>query len=97
MHDDATCCCFEQGHWQVTRRVNLTGIWQACYTAGVVLPKPITVCRYWHRSLNPKKLIDVDFSRLAPRMNMKRTKKLYEVAENTQVRTALANSTHNLV
>ena len=30
---------------EVTRRVNLTGIWQAAYTAGVVLPKPVTSCR----------------------------------------------------
>lgn len=44
---------------EITRRVNLTGIFQAVYTAGVVLPKPVTTCRYWHRSLNPKKLIDV--------------------------------------
>jgi glycylpeptide N-tetradecanoyltransferase len=44
---------------EITRRVNLTGIFQAVYTAGVVLPKPISSCRYWHRSLNPKKLIEV--------------------------------------
>lgn len=44
---------------EITRRVNLTGIFQAVYTAGVVLPKPVATCRYWHRSLNPKKLIDV--------------------------------------
>lgn len=49
---------------EITRRVNLTGIFQAVYTAGVVLPKPITTCRYWHRSLNPKKLIDVSGSTL---------------------------------
>ena len=28
-----------------------------------VIPTPITHCRYYHRSLNPKKLIDVKFSR----------------------------------
>lgn len=44
---------------EITRRVNLTGIFQAVYTAGVVLPKPVTTCRYWHRSLNPRKLIEV--------------------------------------
>lgn len=44
---------------EITRRVNLTGIFQAVYTAGVVLPKPVSTCRYWHRSLNPKKLIEV--------------------------------------
>ncbi|KAI8466323.1 MAG: N-myristoyl transferase [Monoraphidium minutum] len=64
---------------EITRRVNLTGIWQAAYTAGVVLPKPVSVCRYWHRSLNPKKLIDVGFSSLAPRMTMARTIKLYKL------------------
>lgn len=44
---------------EITRRVNLKGIFQAVYTAGVVLPTPVTTCRYWHRSLNPRKLIDV--------------------------------------
>lgn len=48
---------------EITRRVNLTGIWQAVYTAGVVLPKPAAECQYWHRSLNPKKLISIGFSR----------------------------------
>lgn len=48
---------------EITRRVNLTGIFQAVYTAGVVLPKPVSTCRYWHRSLNPKKLIEVSSAR----------------------------------
>ena len=47
--------------------MNLQCIWQAAYTAGVLIPKPIGTCRYWHRSLHPKKLIDVGFSRLAVR------------------------------
>jgi glycylpeptide N-tetradecanoyltransferase len=50
---------------EITRRVNLRNIWQAAYTAGVVLPRPVCGCRYWHRSLNPKKLIEVGFSSLA--------------------------------
>ncbi|MEW5315763.1 MAG: hypothetical protein WDW38_007169 [Sanguina aurantia] len=66
---------------EITRRVNLHGIWQAAYTAGVLIPKPIATCRYWHRSLNPKKLIDIGFSRLAPRMTMVRTIKLYKVPD----------------
>lgn len=44
---------------EITRRVNLLNIWQAVYTAGVVLPKPVSKCRYWHRSINPKKLVEV--------------------------------------
>lgn len=66
---------------EITRRVNLCNIWQAAYTAGVVIPKPVCRCRYWHRSLNPKKLIDVNFSRLAPRMTMARTIKLYQLPD----------------
>lgn len=69
---------------EITRRVNLEGIWQAAYTAGVVLPKPVATCQYWHRSLNPKKLIAINFSRLAPRMTMARTLKLFKLPETTQ-------------
>ncbi|KAK9093831.1 hypothetical protein Scep_025300 [Stephania cephalantha] len=68
---------------EVTRRVHLENIWQAAYTAGVVLPTPITTCQYWHRSLNPKKLIDVGFSRLGARMTMSRTIKLYKLPDST--------------
>jgi hypothetical protein len=30
---------------EITRRVHLEGIFQAVYTAGVLLPKPVSVCR----------------------------------------------------
>jgi glycylpeptide N-tetradecanoyltransferase len=66
---------------EITRRVNLKNIWQAVYTAGVVLPMPVSQCRYFHRSLNPKKLIDVGFSRLAPRMTMTRTIKMFKLPD----------------
>lgn len=70
---------------EITRRVNLQGIWQAAYTAGAVLPRPVSSSRYYHRSLNPKKLIEVGFSRLQPRMTMTRTMKLYAVKPQTSV------------
>ena len=54
---------------EITRRVNLQNIWQAAYTAGVVLPKPVAECQYYHRSLNPKKLVSVGFSRLPVRLS----------------------------
>lgn len=56
------------------------------YTAGVVLPKPVGRAQYWHRSLNPKKLIEVRFSSLKPRMTLARTIKLYRVAKKTQTK-----------
>lgn len=68
---------------EVTRRVNRHGIFQAVYTAGVVLPRPIATCRYWHRSLNCRKLIDVKFSQLSRNMTMSRTLKLYRLPQTT--------------
>jgi len=70
---------------EITRRVNKGNVWQAVYTAGVVLPRPVSECRYYHRSLNPKKLIDVGFSHLGPRMTMARTIKLYKVPDTPQL------------
>ncbi|XP_030076511.1 glycylpeptide N-tetradecanoyltransferase 1 isoform X1 [Microcaecilia unicolor] len=66
---------------EITRRVHMEGIFQAVYTAGVVLPKPVGTCRYWHRSLNPRKLIEVKFSHLSRNMTMQRTMKLYRLPE----------------
>jgi hypothetical protein len=55
---------------EVTRRVNRCGVWHAAYTAGMVLPTPVASARYWHRSLNPRKLVDVRFCQLPPRVTM---------------------------
>ncbi|XP_064613857.1 glycylpeptide N-tetradecanoyltransferase 2-like isoform X2 [Liolophura sinensis] len=66
---------------EITRRVHLQGLFQAVYTAGVVLPKPVSCCRYWHRSLNPRKLIEVKFSHLSRNMTMQRTLKLYKLPD----------------
>lgn len=49
---------------EITRRVNKQDIWQALFTAGIVLPSPISTCRYTHRPINWSKLHDVGFSHL---------------------------------
>ena len=64
---------------EITRRVNLFDVWQASYTAGVIIPTPLATCRYFHRSLNPKKLIEVGFSKLGKRMTLSRTIKLHKL------------------
>ncbi|KAI9209853.1 Myristoyl-CoA:protein N-myristoyltransferase, N-terminal domain-containing protein [Polychytrium aggregatum] len=66
---------------EITRRVHLEGIFQATYTAGSYLPKPVSICRYYHRSLNPKKLIEAKFSHLARNMTMAGTIRLYRLPE----------------
>ncbi|KAJ5211427.1 Glycylpeptide N-tetradecanoyltransferase [Penicillium cinerascens] len=49
---------------EITRRCYLNGIYQAVYTAGVLLPTPVSSCRYYHRSLDWLKLNEVGFSSL---------------------------------
>ena len=51
---------------EITRRCYRDGIFQAIYTGGVVLPTPVSTCRYFHRSLDWLKLYDVGFSPLPP-------------------------------
>lgn len=88
---------------EITRRVNLTGVFQAVYTAGVVLPVPVGSARYHHRSLNPKKLVNVGFSRLPPRMTMARMIKNYKLPTTTstpnlrEMTEADVNGVHDLL
>ena len=46
---------------EVTRRINLKGVWQAIYTAGKYIPTPISESNYFYRCINYKKLVDVSF------------------------------------
>ena len=74
---------------EITRRVNSCNIWQAIYTAGVTIPTPFTGATYWHRSLNPKKLIDVRFSCLPSGTTMAKyikTHRLPNQVTNQQMR-----------
>jgi len=70
---------------EITRRVNLKDIFQACYTAGVVIPKPVGTARYHHRSLNPKKLVDIQFSSLTKNQTMNRLIRLMKVPDRTSL------------
>jgi glycylpeptide N-tetradecanoyltransferase len=49
---------------EITRRCYQLGIYQAIYTVGVVLPTPVTSCRYYHRALDWLKLYEIGFSPL---------------------------------
>ncbi|KAA3681170.1 glycylpeptide N-tetradecanoyltransferase [Paragonimus westermani] len=71
---------------EVTRRVHLRGLFQALYTSGALLPRPVVTCRYWHRPLNPRKLIDCGFSHLSHNMTLQRSIKLYRLPEATMVK-----------
>ncbi|ORC92579.1 putative N-myristoyl transferase [Trypanosoma theileri] len=76
---------------EVTRRVNLCNIWQAVYTAGKMLPTPFSTGRYFHRSLNCEKLVDIRFSGLPASYKkfqnpMAMLKRLYQVPNTPKTR-----------
>lgn len=49
----------------------------------MVLPTPFTQAVYYHRSLNPKKLIEIGFSGLGKNQTIPMIKKLYNLPEET--------------
>jgi len=70
---------------EITRRVNHAGMFQAVYTAGVVLPGHVASCRYYHRTLDAKKLVEIGFTRLHAKMTMARMQKLYKLPVRTEL------------
>ncbi|KAI8096679.1 acyl-CoA N-acyltransferase [Halteromyces radiatus] len=70
---------------EITRRSHINGIFQAVYTAGAILPKPISTCQYFHRSLNPKKLVECGFSRIPHKWTLARMIKHFKVPEKTSI------------
>lgn len=70
---------------EITRRVNLNNIWQALYTAGVVIPRPVATTTYYHRSLNPKKLVEVGFSSLPVGVPMARYLKMQKLPKESEI------------
>lgn len=68
---------------EITRRCYLVGIYQAIYTAGIVLPKPVSSCRYFHRSLDWLKLYEVGFSPLPPSSTKARQITKFHLPNNT--------------
>jgi len=66
---------------EVTRQTHLKGVFQAIYTAGVVIPTPVATCRYFHRSLNVPKLVDIGFCYVPRNMSQARMIRLNAVPE----------------
>ncbi|KAL8636498.1 MAG: hypothetical protein Q9228_006112 [Teloschistes exilis] len=68
---------------EITRRCYQLGIFQAIYTAGIVLPKPVSSCRYFHRSLDWLKLFEVGFSPMPKNSSKARQLTKYKLPEST--------------
>lgn len=70
---------------EITRRCYVLGIFQAIYTGGVVLPKPVASCRYFHRSLDWLKLYEVGFSPLPSTSTRDRQILRYKLPGSTKI------------
>jgi glycylpeptide N-tetradecanoyltransferase len=70
---------------EITRRFNMEGIFQAVYTAGVVLPSPVSSCRYYHRTLDMEKLLATGFSAVPRGTTAQRQTLRFRLPPNTSV------------
>jgi len=70
---------------EVARTANTKGIFQAFYTSGQVLPTPYAQARYYHRSLQPKKLIECGFSYLSAKQTMKVHERIHSLPEEPKI------------
>ena len=71
---------------EVTRRCYLNDIYQALYTAGTLLPTPISTCRYFHRSLDWEHLYKTGFSHMPSGTTELRQKYKYKLEANTSIK-----------
>lgn len=55
---------------EITRRANLEGYWQAVYTIGTELTMTFSKNRYFHRQLNPRKLVEINFTSHNPKLQI---------------------------
>ncbi|XP_076856296.1 glycylpeptide N-tetradecanoyltransferase 1b [Brachyhypopomus gauderio] len=69
---------------EMARRVQRHGLTQAVYGTSAMLPTPVANSRYWHRSLNPRKLIELNFSSLSRNMTLQRALKLNRLPTMTK-------------
>ncbi|KAI1760803.1 peptide N-myristoyl transferase [Hypoxylon sp. FL1150] len=71
---------------EITRLCNLEGVFQAIYTGGIVLPRPVSTCRYYHRAINWQKLYEVGFSPLPPNSKPQFQIRKYAVPDRVAIR-----------
>ncbi|KAG8738733.1 glycylpeptide N-tetradecanoyltransferase [Ceratobasidium sp. 414] len=70
---------------EVTRRCHLRGIFQAIYTAGVVIPTPVSTARYYHRLIQVEKLVEAGFTHVPRGSTLARMLRLNSVASETKI------------
>ena len=70
---------------EITRRINLKNIWQGIYATYTYLPKPFSKAEYYYRSINLKKLLDVQYTYLPNKMPIGKALKNNELPDEPQI------------
>ena len=71
---------------EITRRINLKNIWQGVYKTFYFLPKAFTKSQYHYRSINLKKLLDVQYTYLPNnKMSLGNALKKYELPDEPKI------------
>ncbi|KAK4048716.1 glycylpeptide N-tetradecanoyltransferase [Microbotryomycetes sp. JL221] len=70
---------------EVTRRCRSKSFFHAIYTAGAYLPTPVTRCQYFHRNLNPAKLVKTGFSAIPRNSSVARMINHYKLPDETKI------------
>lgn len=68
---------------EVTRRVNLTGIFTAIYTVGRKITKPFTTAQYFHKLFSYEKLCEIGFTSPIPGSDMNTLIKRHAASRNS--------------
>jgi len=71
---------------EVTRACHSSGVFQAIYTGGIVIPTPISCARYYHRTINASKLIDVGFTAVPQGMPRSSFEARYQLPKETRTK-----------
>ena len=66
---------------EITRRINLKNIWHGVYATYTYLPKPFSKCDYFYRSINLKKLIDIQYTSLPGKISLGKALKNHELPD----------------
>lgn len=88
---------------EIARRCDVEKCWNAVYTTGIVLPSPVSTCRYFHRYLNWLKLYEVGFSSLPHGSTQTRQTAKFRLPSRTSIKGLREmeprdlNATHNLL
>lgn len=67
---------------EITRRVMCCGVVSAIYTSGINLQSHFAKTTYYHRPLNIKKLVKINYINLVKKQNIERLTKLLKVDNN---------------